>query len=121
MVANELDALREEHDGCQTIAFGDLSTQMILVTDTKSTLPRETLNSLCAQGALALGRTDKQAVGTMPSRMALLADTTALRIFLRAEDEPNDVLCCICAPDVDVEKFVANAKECLHRIIGGNA
>ncbi len=120
MVVDELDALRTANEGCQTVAFGDLSTQMILITDTQTNLPREALDRLCAQAALVLGRTGKTALGTVPGLRALLADTTSLRLFLRATDEPDDVLCCVCAPDVDVDKFIADATECLHRISNSN-
>ncbi len=119
MVVSELDTLRAASVGCQAIAFADLSTRMILVTDTQSKLPRETLDALCVQAASVLGAHGKIALGTHPSRIALLAEKTSIHLFLRASSEPDDVLCCICAPDVNVDKFVTAATECLNRISGG--
>lgn len=120
MVVDELDTLRDTNEGCQTLAFADLSTRMILVTDTGSSLPREALDALCGQAALVLGAGSKVVLGAQPSQTALLANKTSVRVFLRATDEPNDVLCCVCAPNVDVDKFVARASECLNRISNGH-
>ena len=119
MVVNELDTLREASVGCQAIAFADLSTRMILVTDTQSKLPREALDALCVQAASVLGANGKIALGAHPSRIALVAEKSVVRLFLRASDEPNDVLCCVCASSVDVDEFVAKATECLNRISNG--
>ena len=119
MVVNELDTLLAASVGCQAIAFADLSTRMILVTDTRSKLPRETLDALCVQAATVLGAHGKIGLGANPSRLALLAEKTSVHLFLRASDEQDDVLCCVCAPDVNVDKLVDEATKCLNRISGG--
>lgn len=119
MVVAELDTLRKTSTSCQTVAFADLSTQMILVTDTQSTLPREALDTLCKQAASVLDVSGKAALGVNPARMALVADKTSVRLFFRAPDEPSDVICCVCTPDVDVAQFVADATDCLNRISNG--
>jgi len=121
MVVDELDALRDTQDACRTIAFADLSTRMILVTDTASNLPREALDALCRQAATMLGTRSKVVLGVRPSQTALLANKSSVRVFLRSPDEPNDVLCCVCTPNVDLDKFIASASECLNRISNGNA
>lgn len=121
MVVDELDRLRKTSTGCQTIAFADLSAQMILVTDTQSTLRREALDALCEQAAFLLGEGDSLALGNHTSQLALMADRSSLRLFLRASNEPNDVLCCVCTSDLDVDKFVADATDCLNRISSGNS
>lgn len=119
MVANQLDTLREESIGSRAVAFADLSTRMILVTDTQSNLTREKLDALCEQAASVLGVDGTATLGASPCRMALLADNSSVRLFLRATDEPNDVLCCVCAPNVDLDDLVVKATECLSRISGG--
>lgn len=120
MVVDELDALRDRFEGCRTIAFADLSTQMILVTDSSSTLPRETLDALCAQAALMLGANGKVFLGSHQSSAAALANNSGLRVFVRAGQEPNDVLCCICEPTVDAGAFLADARASIDRISSGN-
>ncbi len=119
MVVDELDALREKYEGCAALAFADLSTKMILVTDSGSNLRREALDALCAEAALLLGANGKPALADKPSDLASVASTTQLRVFLRAEQEPNDVLCCICGPKMDADAFVADACACLDRISSG--
>ena len=115
MVVDELDKLRQTSTGCHTVAFADLSTQMILVTDTQSNLRREALDALCRQAAANLG-TARPVLGTHPAGMAVVTTRSAVRLFMRATDEPNDVLCCVCTPDVDVSQFIVDATACLERI-----
>ena len=119
MVVDELDTLRQTSGGCTTLAFADLSTHMILVTDTQSTLRREALDALCRQAIATLGASGRAALGTRPARMALVAGSSSVRLFLRAADEPNDVLCCVCTPDIDLNQFVADASACVNRISNG--
>lgn len=118
MVVDELDALRSKFDGCETIAFADLSTQMILVTDSGSDLRREALDALCSEATLTLGATGTPAIGTQISTVSIVAGKAVLRLFVRATQEPNEVLCCICTPKVDVGAFLADARSCLNRISG---
>lgn len=116
MVVDKLDELLEGNAGCRTVAFADLSTQMVLVTNTLSTLPREKLDRICAQAATLLGVDGKPTLGVASVTVALAADKSSVHLFLRATDEPNDVLCCVCSPDVDVEVLTTQAKACLQRI-----
>ena len=120
MVVNELDALRDKFDGCRTLAFADLSTQMILVTDSSSDLRREALDALCYEAALLLGAKGKPAIGNRPVNIAAVADRSATRVFVRATQNTNDVLCCICGPKVDATAFVAQARQCVDRISGND-
>lgn len=119
MVVDKLDALRQKHEGCTALAFADLSTKMILVTDSGSNLRREALDALCAEAALLLGAGGKPALADKPSDRASVVTTGQLRVFLRAEKEPNDVLCCVCGPVMDSDAFVADALACLNVISGG--
>lgn len=116
MVVEELDALRDGYGGCEVVAFADLSTQMILIADTQSNLPREDLDRLCAEAATSLGSSNKCALGEVPNRAAIVANGKAMRVFLRASTEPNDVLCCICQPELDLNRFLSDARERLDRI-----
>lgn len=119
MVADALNALHDSFAGCETIAFADLSTQMILITNTATSHRRETLDSLCAEAALTLGGSRKVAVGTAPSTTAIVTGPEQLRVFLRAEKEPSDVLCCVFQPGLDVAAFLPAARACLEQISSG--
>lgn len=119
MVVDELDALSGKFEGCRTVAFADLSSQMILVTNSASKLSREVLDALCAEAIFMLGRSKKQAFGTEPSTLAVVAGRQDMYVFIRAAAEPHDALCCICAAETDLDAFVADARQCLERISGG--
>lgn len=118
MVVDELDALRDKFEGCHTLAFADLSTHMILVTDSSSNLRREALDSLCSEAELLLGAKGAPALGNQRAGVATVAGPSVTRLFVRASDNPNDVLCCICGPTVDVASFVTDARSCVDRISG---
>lgn len=119
MVVDDLDKLQEKFDGCETVAFADLSTQMILVTNSDTKQPREALDRLCKEAMIALGSDAKPSFGDTPSSAAFVATKDQLRIFLRADSEPSDVLCCVCAPHVDVASFLTDARPCLAKISSG--
>ncbi len=119
MVVDELDALRKKYEGCTALAFADLSTKMILVTDSGSNLRREALDALCAEAALLLSAGGEPVLADRPSHKAYVASAAQLRVFLRSDHEPNDVLCCICSPKMDADAFTADACACLDRISSG--
>lgn len=119
MVVDDLDALQNKFDGCETIAFADLSTQMILVTNSSTEYRRETLDQLCAEAALTLGGRNKPMLGDQSGNAAFVTTKSQLRIFLRASQEPSDVLCCVCAPDTEIDAFLADARACLEKISNG--
>ncbi len=119
MVVDELDALQDRFDGCETLAFADLSTQMILVTNSATTYRREGLDILCAEAALTLGAGKQLPFGDTPGTAAFVASKDQLRIYLRASQEPTDVLCCVCDTDLDVDAFLQDALPCLDKISSG--
>ena len=119
MVVDELDQLREANPGCQLVAFADLAAHMVLVTDSGTSHPREVLDALCGEAETLLGAKGNPPLGETPGDTAVWATQASLRVFLRAPHEPNDVLCCVCAPNVNVGKLVANATACLERISNG--
>lgn len=119
MVSDDLDALHSKFPACETLAFADLSTNMILVTNTDSPQQREALDTLCAEAALTLGSAGSPAIGDTSSDAAFIATKDHIKIFLRADNEPSDVLCCICAPDLDIPAFLSEARPCLQKISGG--
>ena len=121
MVVDDLDALYGKFSECETVAFADLSTQMVLVTNSDADEPREALELLCAEAALALGTAKKPAAfGDTPSNTAFVASNDQIRIFLRAPNEPADVLCCVCKPQLDVVSFLSDARPCLEKISGAS-
>ena len=119
MVVDALDALQGNFAGCETLAFADLSTQMILVTNTDASARRETLDMLCSEAAMTLGTKGKIAIGSDLNATAIVASQDQMRVFLRAPQEPTDVLCCVCQPNFDLAYFLPAARACLEQISSG--
>ena len=119
MVVQVLDSLQGDFPGCETLAFADISTKMILVTNSEVSSPREILDALCAEAALTLGKKGQITVGADKSTMAIVSGNQQMRVFLSASQEPSDVLCCVCEPDFDVTEFLPAARACLEQISSG--
>jgi len=120
MATEELDALHSQFPQCETLAFADLSTDMILVTNTAAPQAREALDALCADAAKSLGKPGNPNFGDGDSDTALIATRDQLTIFLRANGEPTDVLCCVCKPGLDVSAFLSVARPTLQKISSGS-
>lgn len=119
MVADELDALKGRFPACETLAFADLATSMVLVTNRDTPHERFALDQLCAEGSLLLAASDAPRLGAGAARSAVVSAQDQFRLFLRANAEPNDALCCICRSDLDLETFMSEASACLQRISEG--
>lgn len=120
MATEDLDALQSQFPKCETLAFADLSTDMILVTNSNAPLQREALNALCADATKSLGKPGSPNFGDGQSDTAMVATRDQLTIFLRANGEPTDVLCCVCQPDIDVSAFLTAARPTLQKISSGS-
>lgn len=119
MTRAALDLLHDQYPGCETLAFADLATQMVLISNTQSPLSREGLDALCAEAALVFGADNAPAIGDNPAGQVLVATARHLRIYLRTISEPHDALCCVCDHDIPVDAFMRDALSCLHRISYG--
>lgn len=120
MAIEDLDALHDKFPQCETIAFADLSTDMILITNSAAPQAREALDALCADAAKSLGKPGSPNFGDGESDTALIATRDQLTIFLRADGEPTEVLCCVCKPDLDVPAFLSVARPTLQKISRGS-
>lgn len=107
-IRQTLEQLHADWDGCSAVVLVDLSAQMPLVSVTSSAAPQETLDQLCAEAVLLLPLSQ--------DGCALMALAGQTRIYLRSDSDPDDGLCCICAPDLAIAPFVAAARACLQQI-----
>lgn len=119
MVLKLLDNLHDQFPGCETVAFADLSTLVILVTNSDTPHHREELDALCAEAAASFGPPQAPALGSTPAGMVFVATPDRLRIYLRDADEPDDALCCVCSHDIAIPQFLAAARACLEKISHG--
>ncbi|MEM7470511.1 MAG: hypothetical protein AAF340_04105 [Pseudomonadota bacterium] len=111
MAQKVLDLLCEQVAGCETAAFVDLTTRMVLVTNGDNTQSQDTLNAMCQEAELMLVGGDT----------AMVATSGQMRLYLRGEAEPNDALCCVCAMDTNFAELIAKAKDSLNEISSGVA
>ena len=109
MVQDALNALCEQFDGCETLAFADLSTHMVLVTNSQTPESQDTLNAICQEAGLLLQDGDSAMSGTAQQ----------IRLFVKAQDEPSDALCCVCKPDTDFAVLFPALQSCLDDISQG--
>lgn len=137
MVVEVLDALAQSDPACRVAAFADLSAGMVLVTNRATAVPggalppRERLDALCAEARAALPGADALpgaapeggtgalaiAVGA-PAAASGAEDAIELRLFLRLAGAPEEALCCLCGPDLDLPAFLDRARDGLTRIAG---
>lgn len=116
MVSSALDTLKEGFSDCATLAFADVSTRMVLVTDSSSNQPREAIDQLCAEAAVLLGQNGKAALGGDGTDMAMVTHGDRIHIFLRARNEPTDILCCNVSAHIPVVDFLQAARDTLEQI-----
>ncbi|MGB3315133.1 MAG: hypothetical protein WBB85_12030 [Albidovulum sp.] len=117
MVSDELDALQNRFPVCKTLAYADLTTGMVLVTNSNTPLERHGLNQLSADAALLLGGADDTPqIGAGVAASAIVSSQDAVSVFLRAEGHPNDALLCTGGGDLDLAAFIPEAQACLKRI-----
>ncbi|MEL6410773.1 MAG: hypothetical protein AAGK67_12520 [Pseudomonadota bacterium] len=105
-----LDELCEKIAGCETLAFIDVSTRMVLLKNAASPESQDFLNAMCREASFLLEG------GTT----AMVTTKDRLKLFLRSEIEPTDVLCCICAVDTEIKELIPAAKDCLSAISTGD-
>lgn len=119
MSADSLKALSDSHAACRTVVFADLTTRMVLLSESRTVLHREAQQALAMRGGRLLSVMD----GDVPDPetawdTAYSIGPDEIAIFLRVPDAPTDALCCLCAPDIDLESFAADARGCLNRLVG---
>lgn len=111
MVQKALDLLCDQFKGCETLAFVDLSTHMVLVANSTSPESQDTLNTMCRDAGAML----------KSGNSALAGSDKRLLLFLRAEAEPSDALFCVCDLNTDLDEFMPSAQECLNSLSNGGA
>lgn len=120
-IADQLDAIHRDFPGCDVVAFADISARLMLCVNAANARPQEWLDRLCVTAADALDGPAAQAFGQGADRVTesvVLTDETALA-FVRSAEAPDDVLCCSCARDVDLDALLARARAELLRMDAG--
>lgn len=111
MVQKALDRVSEAVPGCDVVAYADLSTQMVLVTNSNCTLARDALNQLCAQAQTVLATGMQAFCGT----------DADMRVFMRNPSDATEAICCQAGSDVDVGALMAALGSCFESLSEANA
>jgi hypothetical protein len=118
MVAEILDKLVADHDGCRVVAYADLATDMVLITNKGHDLRREALDALCREASLTLAAADG---GAGQCHTAVTATPDHMKLFLRTGEEAQEALCCICSPTIDMTQFLPALRASLADLAGDSA
>ena len=111
MVQKALNAVCEKFDGCETLAYADLSTKLVLATNDTAPQSRDALNELCVQATTILNGGHIGVVGTGKE----------FRLFLRDSQEPSEGLICVCTVSADVASILPAVQACLTDLASGGA
>ncbi|MCP4207137.1 MAG: hypothetical protein GY767_08865 [Shimia sp.] len=114
---DRLHTLRSALPNCQVVAFGDAQARLILKASHASLVPREVLDSLCAEAAECFATADR--IGATPaqaSEAVVLTDEES-RIYLRAQNRA-DFLCIVSQRQSNLDLAVTQGTHTLQRISG---
>lgn len=119
-VQDALQSVAEAHPQARVIAYADLASRMVLSSAGSDDMTQEHLDQLCSDATASFGEPmsalAEQAFGT--AHAALVVDGAGVKLFLRAEAETDDAICCICDHSIDLAAFVATLRSTLDDISG---
>lgn len=120
---NNLDALRRVLPGCSVVALGDLAAELVLCASHAGQVPQERLDRLCATASALLdGATGRDAATVLGAAKGVGLDVATVltgletQIFVRSQVDRADVLCCVCARNVDITEAADLARSTLAEI-----
>lgn len=88
------------------VALADLSTRLVLCAACSDKPPQERLDRLSNRAAELLGRP------ALPGAdAALVVAGPCTEVFVRSTEDADDVLCCVCGPNVDISDLVRRARQ----------
>ena len=115
-ISQQLDTLLLDFPNCETVAFADISTGLVLCSSTQRTMSRGQLDALCnAAIELLDGKGTSLAFATLAPnenkkvQEALLMKDGLLNVFVRSSIVSTEALCCICAADIEIDAFIDRA------------
>ncbi|MEM9576640.1 MAG: hypothetical protein AAF999_06470 [Pseudomonadota bacterium] len=124
-IVKELAALRAGYPGCLAIVFADLTTSMVLASNTAEKTTQEKLDALCeaAQecllGAEAAGLSGLlEDAGAATPTMVWRAVPDGMRCYLKLPAPAGEALCIALRHDVPIDRLSADAAALLSRIAG---
>ncbi len=125
-IAEQIDSLRMSLPGCSLVAFGDVTTQLVLRSSQTRPIRREHLDQLCAEAGdcfsvIEAARTASQETQAGPEshvEAVVLAGSEG-RIFVKSGRNESDFLCLVCERPFRATAIIASASETLDKIAAG--
>ncbi|WP_104008465.1 hypothetical protein [Jhaorihella thermophila] len=104
-VTERLEEIRRTTEGCSVVALADLSTRLVLCAACSDKPPQERLDRLSIRAADLLARP------SLPGAdVASVVAGSCTEVFVRSAADADDVLCCVCGPNVDISELVRRAR-----------
>jgi hypothetical protein len=111
MTPHDLKSFRTHVANCDLAVYADIGSLTVLSSDGSLRFPQEYLDALCACAAdlfdAAPGDT-----GMQVDHIIFLSPTGS-RFFVRDMSQPDEILCCICAAEIDCGHFLEAAQAAL--------
>lgn len=102
MTPAALSQFRAQLPDCELAVYADIGSGTVLSSDGALRYPQEYLDALCACAAELF----QPGADDSASDHVMFMNATGSRLFFRSKEEPNEALCCICAPDVDLARLM---------------
>lgn len=122
-MTNFLKECRQSLPGCTALALADLSTNMMLKSNSESPIPQEVWDALVDEAARVLAGPDTADLNAAmdPTDQAGLRyvvglDATAAHLFLVSRAEPQLGFILICHRDVDAAALLSDAMTYLEQV-----
>lgn len=118
MTPKALSEYRAKLPDCELAVYADIGSGTVLGSDSTLRYPQEYLDALCACAAELFAQTTSD---EPQSDHVLFFSATGSRAFFRSMSDPNEALCCICAPGVDLARLMAESRAAMGAAASGGA
>ena len=119
-ILDHLITFQSDFRTCETIAYADLSSKMVLCSTSLVKMRQEQLDALCASAVDFLEPAGAQGspVGLLSApkasiENAVVVSGNSFHIFVRSPIDNDEAICCICLPDTDTARFTSAARNVL--------
>ena len=106
MTPRALSEFRAKLPDCELAVYADIGSGTVLSADGALRYPQEYLDALCACAAELFSEDASE----QDSDHVMFMSATGSRAWFRSANVPNEALCCICAPGVDLARLITASR-----------
>lgn len=108
---DRMKRLLDDTPGLNLVAFGDLSSGLVLNSVSKTACPREVLDLLCEKAVDCFAMLGPDALSSPDDpgifgRAVIHFDERGTQVFARQPANPDDVICAMCEPGTALEPML---------------